>query len=77
MDTTENKLVEIVPILEQICPECSGAGFWLDKYGDGDNTPDECSSCDGTGYVLTGDGRRLLNFYRHHIARLRVTAGDH
>ena len=77
MNKTNFTTALLIPILENVCEECSGTGFWLDEFDDGDAAQHFCSDCRGVGYVLTGDGERLFDFYRHHIARLRVAVRDH
>ena len=76
MNETALNSVSLVPILEHVCEECSGTGCWVDEFDDGEDVEHYCSDCRGAGYVLTADGKRLLDFYRHHIARLLDVASS-
>jgi DnaJ-class molecular chaperone len=55
-------------VLERPCCECSGKGGADDPFS-GSHYP--CSACDGTGFVLTESGERLLAFLQHAADRLR------
>jgi len=50
-----------LPLLETVCGECGGNGgqkgchFW-----------ETCDACNGTGYILTDDGKAILELVRHN-----------
>jgi DnaJ-class molecular chaperone len=48
--------------LDQVCDNCNGDGGR--KGGDRDWTP--CRRCNGTGYMLTELGEKIIEFVRRH-----------
>lgn len=61
---------EIFPDLEAICSACRGGRCLYDS--DSDSYPD-CKSCNGSGYVPTPVGARILDLVRHN-ARVTVSS---
>jgi hypothetical protein len=55
---------EELPELEIVCPACDGTG----GYARG------CNDCNGSGFVHTDFGKRVLEFLDHN--RTRVLLGD-
>lgn len=46
-------------VLEIQCNECDGRG--------GDGAGEECLACDGTGYIPTELGEKILSLIRHNL----------
>jgi len=52
--------------LEKVCAECGGSG--KDWYDENQGKP--CWKCDGTGHVVTDEGKAILQLIAHHPIRL-------
>ncbi len=59
-----------LPELEAVCARCEGKGGEAEMYGTGWCN---CLDCDGTGYLPTPLGQRILALVRHN-SRLKIRA---
>jgi hypothetical protein len=61
-----SRIVSFIESLETPCTECEGRGFRKDAYSP---TGYKCIFYDGTGYVLSDAGERVLEFFDHMVRR--------
>jgi DnaJ-class molecular chaperone len=57
----------IAPSLEHVCKECEGKGERETLQGQHFT----CSLCDGTGYILTDEGKQVFEFVQHLVRRMK------
>lgn len=60
----------LLPDLEKVCEVCSGKKY---AYSSEEDAFPDCSNCNGSGFVPTESGKRILDLLRHN-SRVSVTA---
>ena len=56
-----------LPPLEHVCEDCNGVGqIAPHRTGNAFISQSDCTTCNGTGTLLTEDGKRLLAMLRRH-----------
>ena len=58
-----------LPDLEAKCPACKGVGS---VYEGNEDCFADCAKCNGSGFVPTADGKRIIALFRHQF-RVTVT----
>lgn len=63
MTISNEILLEEIQNLEIVCDQCEGTG----TYDEGDRIERRCGYCDGSGYIPTEFGKRVLALMRHNF----------